>query len=244
MLLAIALLAVLPGCFPKPVAPIPVLSYPNPNPAPPGERKLLIFLRGIWGGPQIFEEHGLVREVVERRLPMDMVAPDTHFGYFQDESFGRRLEEDVIRPARTRGYREIWIVGTSLGGLGALMYLTEYPQGVDGVILINPFLGWDGVVDEIRAAGGISSWTPGPTTTVDWERYLWAWIKGYVAKTDPTPPLYLAFGAEDYFVDGDRELAKSLPPTQILILPGGHTYQALRDLWAAQLDRLDIRLRR
>ena len=201
-------------------------------------------LRGIWGGERIFAAEGLVDEVFARGLPFDVVAPAANFSYYRTETLPQRLEQDIIAPARANGYREIWLVGTSMGGLGALMYLAEHSRNVDGVILLGPFLGWGGVVEEIDAAGGIAAWQPGPVTTADWDRYLWAWIKDYVARPDPFPPLYLGYGRDDFLFAEQRALARLLPPGHSLLVPGGHDYATLRVLWKAELERLDQVLRR
>lgn len=230
------------ACVPKPVTPIPVLSYHNPNLERP--QKLFIMLRGIWGGEGIFAREGLVDEVFDRGLPFDVVAPAAHFGYYKAETLPQRLEQDIIAPARAKGYREIWLVGTSMGGLGALMYLTDHPRDVDGVILLGPFLGWGNVAEEIDAAGGIAAWQPGPVTVADWERYLWAWIKNYAAQPEPFPPIYLGYGRDDFFFAEQRALARVLPPDHSILVQGAHDYATLRVLWKAELDRLDPILRR
>src|SRR5712672_3477612 len=52
----------------------------------------------------------------------DIVVADLHFGYYLRQTAIERLREDVILPARTRGYQCISLVGISLGGFGALYY--------------------------------------------------------------------------------------------------------------------------
>jgi pimeloyl-ACP methyl ester carboxylesterase len=46
-----------------------------------------------------------------------------------------------VLPARSAGYREIWIAGISMGGLGALSYAVKYPGHLDRVLLLAPYLG-------------------------------------------------------------------------------------------------------
>jgi len=242
---ALALLCALllpAGCL-RAVAPIPTRYYFNPGLERP--EKLFVMLRGIGGGERVFAREGLIDELFARGFPFDVAAPAAHFGYYREETLGQRLEADIIAPARARGCREIWLVGTSMGGLGALMYLTDHPGEVDGVILLGPFLGWGAVPEEIAAAGGIASWQPGPVdVTADWERFLWAWLKEYAARPDPVPPIYLGYGHSDFFFSQQQALARLLPAERVLVVPGGHTYRTLRLLWTAELDRLDATLRR
>ncbi|GAB6082769.1 hypothetical protein JCM30471_16830 [Desulfuromonas carbonis] len=241
--LALLCALLLPAGCQTPVAPIPTRVYFNP--APQGAEKLMIMLRGIGGDEEIFDREGLIRELFVRGYPFDVVAPAAHFGYYREESLGQRLEADIIAPARARGYREIWLVGTSMGGLGALMYLTAHPGEIAGVILLGPFLGWGAVPEEIAAAGGIANWQPGAVDVKeDWERFLWAWLKEYAARPDPVPPIYLGYGSSDFFFSQQEVLARLLPAERVLVVPGGHTYLTLRLLWTAELDRLDATLRR
>jgi len=82
---------------------------------PIGNRHLIVFLRGLggtsrclWAPHKCFEAEGFVESVQKRRLPFDMVAPDTHFGYYKDRTLVERLTEDVIRPAKAKGYEKMW----------------------------------------------------------------------------------------------------------------------------------------
>lgn len=232
------------GCASKGEIPIAALRYENPSrPAAEG-KKLLIFLRGVGGGNMIFKNQGLVDQVIERGLPFDMAAPDAHFGYYASETLGRRLYEDILLPARQQGYTEIWVAGTSMGGLGALFLEIEHPGAVDGIILLSPFIGWGGIVKEIQSAGGLARWEPGPHTVEDWQRYVWSWIKQYREQPERFPPIYLGYGASDFFSEAQSLLAGALPEGRTMIVPGGHTYGTLRQLWAAHLNKLEPVLRR
>ncbi|GAA5164985.1 alpha/beta hydrolase [Viridibacterium curvum] len=243
LLLAI-LISITAGCAFRGETPIATLRYENPSKPASEGKKLLIFLRGLGGGHEIFQNNGLVDQVIIRGLPFDMVAPDAHFGYYRDETLGRRLYEDIIVPARQQGYTEIWVAGTSLGGLGALFLQIEHPGEVDGIILLSPFLGWNGIVEEIQSAGGLARWEPGPHTVEDWQRYLWAWIKQYQARPERVPPIHLGYGASDLFVSAQDLLATALPEGRTTVVKGGHTYGTLRALWTTYLDRYGPALRR
>ena len=244
-MLALAILMMLAaGCASRGEVPIGVLRYENPAKPAEGGKKLLIFLRGIGGDHTIFKSNGLVDQVIERGLPFDMVAPDAHFGYYRSETLGRRLHEDIIVPARQQGYTEIWVAGTSMGGLGALFLQIEHPEDVDGIVLLSPFLGWNGIVTEIQSAGGLARWEPGPHTVADWQRYMWAWIKRYSEQPERFPPIYLGYGTSDLFARSHALLAGALPEGRTLTVKGGHTYATLRRLWPEYLDKLEPELRR
>lgn len=230
------------GCLSKPDAPIPYLTYKNPNTL--GEnKKLLVFLRGFGGNHEIFKKHGLVDAVFDNTYPFDIVAPNAHMGYYKSETLGKRLHDDIIAPARAQGYKEIWLVGTSLGGLGALIYLTDYADSVDGVILLSPFLGWGGIIDEINDAGGLKAWQPGLHTVEDWQRYLWAWIKVYDTAEEKKPEIYLGYGKSDFFTASQELFSGVIPQGHTTIVDGWHTYSTLRQLWKDYMSKMNARFR-
>ena len=67
-----------------------------------------------------------------------------------------RIREDIIIPAKARGYRNIWMLGISMGGMGAIWYDRTHPGDVNGLILLSPYLGEKTIVETIEKAGGLS----------------------------------------------------------------------------------------
>lgn len=222
-------------------APMDVLIYENPNKAEANQR-MIVFLRGIGGSHHIFEEEGLVDDVRACGLPFDMSAPNAHFGYYGDRNLVARLKEDVIDPARARGCQKIWLVGVSMGGLGALLYLMERPEDIAGVYLISPFLGTQVILDEIETAGGVREWEPGPyIAEEDWQRMLWHWLKTTIAD-HPDKIVYLGYGTDDPYKRGQQLLATLLPSNHVYAIDGAHDYQTMKDLWKIFLAN-DAKLR-
>ena len=235
-------LFLLSGCIPAATAPIAVLEYPQEEAT--AEKNLLILIRGIGGSHESFAKYGLIDEIRKRDLPFDIVAPDAHFGYYKAESVEDRLNEDIILPARAQGYRRIWLAGFSMGGLGSLFYLREYADQVDGVMLICPFIGWGGIIDEINTAGGVDKWDAVTDDESDWQRVIWSWIKQYSAQHEKYPPIYLGYGDDDFLVgDGPALLGRSLPAGRTFVVPGGHDYKTFRTIFLTHLDKLDDLLR-
>ena len=225
------LIVFLSGCstmFAK--TPMDVLTYENPN-KEVANQGLIVFLRGIGGSHHSFAEEGLVAEVWRQGLPFDVIVPNAHFGYYGDRNLVVRLKEDVIDPARARGCRKIWLVGVSMGGLGAMLYLMEWPEDIAGIYLISPFLGSQFFLNEIEAAGGIRTWEPGPfKAEEDWERMLWQWMKTSIAD-NPDKMVYLGYGTDDPFKSSPQLLAALLPPNRVYAIEGGHDYETFKALW-------------
>lgn len=199
---------------------------------------LAILLPGAYDTPGDFLREGFVAAVRERRLPVDLQLVDAHLGYYGDRSVIDRLRQDVVLPARQAGYRQIWLVGISLGGLGALTYAMDYGSEVDGLFLLAPYLGTRGVQKEIAASGGLLRWQPGAAATDEDERRLWLWLAQRANGSGAAqPPIWQGYGRDDRFAPAHRLLATALPAAHSQDLPGGHDWTAWRALWDAFLDR-------
>jgi alpha-beta hydrolase superfamily lysophospholipase len=228
------------GCF-SGKSPLDVYTYE----ADPKNENLIVFVRGMGGtfnclieNHACFEEEGFVAAVRRRGLPYDMVAPNTHFGYYRDRTLAERIRVDVVEPARDAGYRKIWMVGVSLGGLGALLYLMENPADIDGVLVLGPYLGDDAIIEEITAAGGLARWESGPyDSNEDWERMLWDWLKKHARGAAGTPPIYLGIANEDVYLTDHTLLAEYLPPERTITVDGKHRFSSFTEAWNVFLDR-------
>ena len=148
-----------------------------------------------------------------------------------------RWREDVIAPALARGYTQIWLVGVSMGGLGALLYVRDYPEDITAVVALAPFLGDTDVITEIRAAGGVQQWQPVNLAPHDYQRRLWQWLKTHLARPEAGARLYLGYGEQDRFAAAHQLLATGLPATQVFTNPGGHDWHTWRPLWQAVLKQ-------
>jgi pimeloyl-ACP methyl ester carboxylesterase len=181
-----------------------------------GEPTLLICLPGIDDVMEDFERHGFCD--VRERAPWDVVTVDAHFGYYARRTVRERLRADVIRPARDAGYRRIVVAGISMGGLGALAYAERYPDDVQAVIAMAPYLGateWQDTASEARGDADL--------------RRLWTWLRS--ERRASGPPIYLAYGAEDRFAPGHRVLAGLLPAHRVVTAAGGHDWNTWKHLW-------------
>jgi len=228
--------SLLPGCTPATRVPLPVLSYPQTQ----QQANLLVILRGIGGDVSDFERLGAISAVRQRHLPFDVVVPDAHYGYYKKQILIERLYEDVILPAQKQGYQQIWLAGFSMGGLGSLLYVRERPEDIDGILLITPFLGWDGVIHEVKDSGGVATWQPGAfDAKEDWQRMLWSWIKDYQQQPTIAPPIYLGYADNDVVADeGPPLLATVLPCQRVFHIPGGHDNDVMLSIFRRQLDGL------
>lgn len=233
----VIILLCLTGCTPATTVPLSTLQYGTMDARQ--HKNLLVLLRGIGGSHKDFETLGAIKMIRQLQLPFDVVAPNTHFGYYKERSVVERLHHDVIAPAKQQGYQQIWLAGFSMGGLGSLFYLRERADEIDGVMLISPFLGWDPIIHEIKEAGGLALWQPEPAADSDWEHMLWSWLKTYPQQSTDRPPLYLGYGRNDLIADeGPPLLATILDPQHSLDVSGGHTNNVMLKIFYRLLSRL------
>jgi pimeloyl-ACP methyl ester carboxylesterase len=192
-----------------------------------------ILLPAAYTGPDDFLRAGFAGATRERGLPLDLALVDLNLTHLTDRTLLRRLRHELILPARAVGCRTIWLCGISLGGFVALAYAQRYPDEIDGVCVLAPYLGNRIVTGEIAAAGGVQGWEPGELAPDDDERRIWRFIKTHRAH-----PLswHLGFGSEDRFADSHRMMAAALQPEMVDVLPGGHDWPVWRQLWENFLD--------
>lgn len=206
----------------------------------PGERqeRLLVYLPGRGDHAEDFERRGLWEALRERDLPFDAVAAEAHLGYYFKMNLVDRLREDVLKPAREQGYQEIWVVGNSLGGLGALLTEKLHPGTWSGMFLIAPFLGDDrNLYREFEDAGGVRHWQPrGEFAKTDFSPRLWQWLKDWPEERQSRPPTYLGYGDGDRLRLGIDHLAPLLPEERVIEEPGGHQWSTWLPLWQAMLE--------
>ncbi|MCU0231567.1 MAG: lysophospholipase [Acidobacteria bacterium] len=222
---AAAALLLAASCVPRATVPIRAVSLEQ-RPS----KSLVVLLPGRFDEAEDFARRRFPEIAREAGGTFDIVAVDAHLGYYRDGAIAERLEEDVIRPARARGYERIWLAGISMGGLGAIIYGDLHPGGVDGVFLIAPYLGPDDGAAVIAAAGGLAAWTPppGPRDTLGFADRIWVGAKDMVGRPQP---VVLAYGRDDKLAATHRVLAAALPPGRVLVLPGGHDWEPWQAAW-------------
>jgi pimeloyl-ACP methyl ester carboxylesterase len=203
-------------------------------PGSPGGRITLVMLPGARDRAQDLVDHGFVRALRRRGAPVDAIVVDAHADYYVDQSLVQRLEREIIGPLRAVRPARVWLMGISLGGMGALEYARRHAGSVAGVVLLAPFLGTRGLIAEVVRAGGLAHWAPGARETNDDERALMAWLKdGFPVDL---PRIYLGYGTEDRYAPASRLLAARLPPQDVLGIAGGHDWATWLELWERLLD--------
>src|SRR5262249_49345955 len=147
---------------------------------PERARGAIVLLNGYADQPDDFQKHGFLAILRKNAPQYDVIAPEAHFGYYQKGTLLDQLHRNVIGPAGARGYKEIWIMGISMGGQGAMGYARSYPERIKGLFLLAPYMGPGETVREVTRAGGICNFSahdPLPQDIYGFAEANFAWLK-------------------------------------------------------------------
>jgi pimeloyl-ACP methyl ester carboxylesterase len=217
---------------------VPIRRLAYTSRGPQTHKDLFVLFPGRRGSYRDFERVGIVGDLRSRGSRVDIVCVDATLPYYRQRSVDQRVKADVLDAFSADEYRRTYLVGFSMGGLGALLTARRFPEDIDGVLLVSPFLGWKAILKEIGEAGGLENWQPGPHGEDDWQRMVWALLQQHSQGKGPLPPVYLAYGRQDRLHAAHRLLAPALPPERALSLPGKHHIRVFRSLLRELLLKL------
>jgi pimeloyl-ACP methyl ester carboxylesterase len=195
---------------------------------------LIVLLPGAYDTLKDFMEQGFVEAVRARNIDADIQLVDAHINYYTNQQIVQRLQDEVVGPAKAKGYKSIWFAGISLGGYGTLLYSMRHADQIDGFFIMAPYMGPRDIPAEIHKQGGLKHWTSEVQGNIDVD--LWRWLKGYATQGAGVPNAYLGYGISDRFENPNGLLAEVLPRERSFVIPGGHDWATWRQLWANFLD--------
>ena len=190
---------------------------------------LVLLLPGFNDAPQKFVEHGTVDLIRTCNPGANITGIDAHFGYYRKRNIDLRLNDDVVDPAIQSGIDQIWLLGISMGGMGSIIYRSFYPEKLEGVVLMAPYIGdWDELSlyldDREQAEQEVD-----PDFIKIWD--------GLTSIPVDNPSITLAYGEEDGLRPQIEWLAGLLPERRIVGAPGGHKWKVWKKLWPEALQR-------
>jgi pimeloyl-ACP methyl ester carboxylesterase len=224
--LALVATLLLAGCNYVRVAHEPMEKLSFVDRGPDKAQGAIVLLPGFGDRPETFREHGFVKELLAAAPTYDVIAADAHFGYYRKRNLLARLEQDVIGPLVRAGYREIWLMGASMGGHGAVAYARAHPEKIAGVMLFAPYMGPADVVAEVKQSGGLCAYhAPAYEDSPEgFARANFGWLNE-AACEKRSPQIWLAVGDRDRLLEADRVLATALPAERVRIMPGEHGWK-------------------
>ena len=191
-------------------------------------KKMVIVLPGAMDNLKSLQRSG-IDAVIQRYMPeADVVLIALSMSYYLEGRGMERLHEQVVVPARQAGYREIYLAGASLGGMGVLKYESEHPGEMTGLILMSPYMGETSLVEEIKAAGGLSEWKPqSKPTELRFDGATpdeWRVVKSLSTNRTRASHVWLVCGQQDRYYGASQLIAEVLPPGNYIGLSGAHTW--------------------
>jgi pimeloyl-ACP methyl ester carboxylesterase len=196
----------------------------------------VILMPGAYESSTHFLQHGFDLAVRVRQQPLDLILATPRLAHLTDRRWLDELRSRVVEPARADGAR-VWLGGISLGGFMALRFAAEFPDSVDGLCLIAPYLGSRLVAQELAAQPDLSRRQPAIRDTDDDERRIWQYV--IRRQTQPASTrVFLGLGSDDRFADTQQLLARTLidDRTCLRVVAGGHDWSVWCTLWAQFLD--------
>ncbi len=209
----------------------------------PGTNKILIVVLPGRGDDIANLKSGGIAQSIQSVMPeADILLTGVTFAYYMEGRMPKRLRQEILLPAREHGYREIWLVGASMGGMGALLYDSEYPGDANGLVLLAPYLGSGKILEQINNAGGLQAWDAGPMPSLiddkNFERELWRYLKTWQNENKPrSRGVWLAYGDDDRLSATMPSLQKLLASEHVFVRDGGHAWvvwtPAVKEIFAA-----------
>lgn len=200
------------------------------------DRVLVILLPPVGGKGFYYETNGFIEAVRERGFEADLKILDVSPVLYLKGSIVELIKTELVDLAKASGYKRILLVGTSLGGHGALLYITKCPEDVDGVVVLAPFLGGAHVAKAIEEAGGLNQWEDCPMFGWRYACEMWRLLKDYVSHFERRTKIILGYGIDDRFAERNRVLAQALPAENVFTVSGGHDWETWKKLWIQVLD--------
>jgi len=193
------------------------------------ERVLVVVLPGRGDDVANLKASGIAESIRSAMPEADVTLTGISLAYYMEGRMPQRLREEIILPARQRGYKEIWLTGASMGGMGVLMYDREYPGDATGLVLLAPYLGGKDVLEQIKASEGLEHWDAGPVPAMvdrnNFDRELWRYLKTWQSGNSlRADKVWLAYGESDRLSAVMPPLQKLLKPDHVFVREGGHAW--------------------
>ncbi len=207
----------------------PIASELIAAPRADAARALVIVLPGRGDDLSALRRSGIATAIQSAWPEADVLLAEVGMGHYMQGRMPQRLHDEIVVPARGRGYTQVWLTGASMGGMGTLLYDRQYPGDMDGLVLLAPYVGKAKLLGEIRDVGGLAHWQAGPAPEAidadNYQRELWRHLQTWAKPDAPRPQrVWLAYGDKDRLGQARPLFEPILPPDHVLVRPGGHAW--------------------
>ncbi|MGY3038975.1 pimeloyl-ACP methyl ester carboxylesterase [Rhodanobacter sp. TND4EL1] len=208
--------------------------------APQSAHRLVVMLPGRGDSLQSLTSTGIAGIIQQSWPDADVILTGLTMPFYRQGRVAQRLHDEVIAPARRPAYRQVWLAGISLGGMGVLLYDREYPDQIDGLLLLSPYLGEKAIHQQIREAGSLAAWQAGPAQPIGpdtFQHELWRSLQGWSQRPQRSQSTWLAYGSDEPFRQPIELMTPLLPASHVIMLPGKHNWTLWKPAMHALLER-------
>ena len=171
----------------------------------------------------------------EHGIKADLVAASVHVAHFLKGKVTERIDKDIFQLIDKEQYKNIWVVGLSLGGLNSLLVLKKYDKKLCGAITLAPYLLNKKLTDEFEKEDNSKGWMPslGAYNDITEERIenVLVWLR---TKADRSK-IYIGYGDKDVYGSGQEKLASLLINKNSIVVKGKHNWETGKRIWKQQL---------
>lgn len=200
--------------------------------------KLIIFFPGLYDTAEKFKDEEFFSIARKAGIKADMVSANVNVFHLIKEKVIERIESDVFQQAKSDGYKNIWLVGVSLGGLNSLLFYRKHSRDICGVVTLAPYVANTPLINDLKNAKDINNWQP---ISIDDKsvleqklQILWLWLKEQSLKNN-LRAVYLGYGNQDRYIDAIELFGKVLHKNNIINIEGGHNWDTSQKIWQKQL---------
>ncbi len=202
----------------------------------PTNENIVILLPGLGMAIEDYQKQAVVEKIRACNQNIDIIGADAYVAYYRDKTLDAKLYHDVIKPAQAAGKKKIWLLGTSLGGFGAIIYRTIRPQDLAGIIIMAPYIGEQDDFDTYSALRASND--KNQSIDIDIPEFVDFWDNLAQTAHDPTAvEIILAYGEQDKFATMQTWLAQLLPKEQVVTAAGAHKWKVWNSIWEDTLSK-------
>ena len=188
---------------------------------------LIVMVPGALMSPQDFLAAGFDRQLAQHWPQAALVPASIDVNQLDVDACVATLREQLLAITAAHSGHRLVLGGISLGAAVALHYARQHGAAVHGLCLLAPYPGSRITTGAVRAAGGPARWRLTGTHGDDAEFLLWQWmIQGHDGL-----PVYLGYGRDDRFADGQGLMAEAMPAAIHHTVAGDHDWPAWQSLW-------------
>ena len=200
---------------------------------------LIIFFPGLYDSAEVFKDESFFSIARKEGVSADMVSANVNVYHLVKEMMIERIEKDVFEHAKKSGYKNIWLVGVSLGGLNSLLFNIKHEKDICGIVALAPYVANTPLMEDLRDAKEVENWKPdsdeNKLTLEKRLQYLWVWLKEKSSKNELNN-LYLGYGKQDRYIDAIKLFENILDKNHVVSVEGGHNWATGQKIWQKQLS--------